>query len=146
MNILQTIGAAYATKSAATEASTEDKPTNGLRSTIVDLIILLSNLHVAHWQASRKTNEHAALGGLYASLDGLIDDFAETLMGLEGNTDMPTKSAEVAGGKGFADVVKGIRTSVESLCKESKTVSDDLANVAADMTQAVNKACYLLEL
>jgi hypothetical protein len=118
---------------------------NSMRTTIVEILFSLANLRIAHWQASTKTNEHRALGDLYEALDGLVDDFTEVLMGFEGSRDMPSTSAKISGGNGYEAIVDSLKTATETLCTASKSAgADDLANIAADMKQAVNKAKYLL--
>ena len=116
-----------------------------MRSTIVEILGLLGNLRVAHWQASTKTNEHKALGDLYESLDGMVDDFTEALMGMDRNRDMPSKTVTIAGGNGHEGILSKLQSAVAYLCTSSmEAKADDLANIAADMKQAVNKARYLL--
>lgn len=114
---------------------------DGTRTTIVNLLFLLGRLRIAHWQASTKTNEHQALGSLYDSIGSLIDDFAEILMGTEGGREMPTVSGPIGGGEGYDKIVEEMRTAALDLCKATQP---DLANIAADILQAVNKARYLL--
>lgn len=127
---------------AVVKSAAED---NSMRKTIVDMLFCLSNLRIAHWQASTKTNEHKALGDLYEALDGLVDDFTEVLMGRDRNRDMPTKSSEVKGGDGYEGVLTSLRKCVESLSADAKEAkAPDLENLAADMIQALNKADYLL--
>lgn len=113
---------------------------SGTRTAIVALLGLLASLRIVHWQASTKTNEHEALGDLYDSLDGLVDTYAETLMGLELKRDMPASGHEIKGGEGFEWIIKDLRTQIDKL----DTSSPDLGNIAADMLQAVNKASYKL--
>lgn len=117
----------------------------GVRGAIVDILALLPSLRVAHWQASTKTNEHQALGELYTTLDGLLDDFTETLMGLEGSRELPSRRCSVETGSGFEGLVGRVKDLVNQLVSETSAEAD-LNNIAADMRQAVSKACYLLEI
>lgn len=123
----------------------KEAATTGARATIVKILGLQPTLRVAHWQASTKTNEHKALGDLYEALDGMIDDFTETLMGLEGDRSLPAQKTSIETGNEFLGVVKEIRGLVNTLVSETRDEAD-LNNIAADMRQAVNKACYLLEI
>jgi hypothetical protein len=126
------------TKSAAADGSS-------MKTTIVDMLFCLSNLRIAHWQASTKTNEHKALGGLYEALDGLVDDFTEILMGRYRNREMPSKSDTVKGGDGYENVIASLRKCAESLSEDANTAkAPDLQNLAADMIDALNKADYFL--
>lgn len=116
------------------------------RASVIALLGMIPTLRVAHWQASTKTNEHKALGDLYEALDGLIDDFAETLMGLDGNDrSFESHGCTIEAKNEFAGIVKRIRDEVNKVV-EATSSEADLNNIAADMRQAVNKACYLLEI
>ncbi len=126
-------------------APVKEAATTGTRVTIIKLLGQLPTLRVAHWQASTKTNEHKALGDLYESLDGMIDDFVETLMGLEGSRNLESQKFTIEARNSFTDVVKAVRGLINTLVSETKDDAD-LNNIAADMRQAVNKACYLLEI
>lgn len=128
----------------------EDPPTevlkqaaDGPRATIIDLLFLLGNLRVAHWRASTKTNEHAALGQLYDSLSDLVDTLAETLMGDEGSREMPSRKATIGQGDGYDGLISEGKRLADSLCT-ALADKPDLANITADIRQAMNKAAYLL--
>ena len=123
---------------APTKAAASD-----VRQTIIDMLFVLGNLRVAHWQASTKTNEHAALGELYSSINDRLDTLAETLMGDEKNRDMPSKSAAIGSQDGYESLVTESKTLADRLCK-SLASPPDLANIAAEIRQAANKAAYLL--
>lgn len=107
---------------------------------------MLAGVQLAHWQAPSKTNEHRTLGDLYEGLSGLVDDFAEMTLGKNGNREFPelpvTFRAYAPGEivKGFCDLVIAAREEV------TETTDDDLANTLADMSAALNKAKYLLQL
>jgi len=50
---------------------------------ITKLLTVQNQLRVYHWQ-TKSYAEHKALGKLYESLDGLTDQFIETLAGTKG--------------------------------------------------------------
>jgi hypothetical protein len=45
------------------------------------LVAYNGSLQIAHWMANTVTNEHKALGDLYESMVGFVDEFAEVYMG-----------------------------------------------------------------
>lgn len=129
----------------AEPATPKEAAATGVRTTIVRILGLLPTLRVAHWQASTKTNEHKALGDFYEALDGLVDDFTETLMGLEGDRSLPAQKTSIETDNAFIGVVKELRSLINTLVGDTSGEAD-LNNIAADMRQAVNKVCYLLEI
>ena len=109
---------------------------------IIALVAFNTSVQLAHWQASSKTNEHRALGDLYGRMVELTDDFAELVLGKNGNRDLPTvKSIPLAG-----LVSLGIQTVLTARSEITDARDEDLANILADMSAALNKAKYLLEI
>ena len=102
-------------------------------------------MRVAHWSASTKTNEHAALGGLYAAIDDAVDAWAEAQMGRSGSRDFLAQDGTVRGTGSVKELLDDVRKAAEELMSASKS-APDLENIAADLIQAVNKTTYLLEL
>jgi hypothetical protein len=119
---------------------------SGIRSKILKLLLLNSSVRVAHWRASTKTNEHGALGDLYAVVDGFMDAFIEMEMGRAGGRDFSSVSGEVNASASNADLIKDLRTAAVGLLEEARSKNaEDLINAAAELIGAVNKAAYLLE-
>ncbi len=119
---------------------------SGIRSKILKLLLLNASVRVAHWRASTKTNEHAALGGLYSAVDDFVDSFVEMAMGREGHRDFSSVSGEVNASASNGELIKDLRAAAEGLLEEAKSKNaEDLVNTAAELIGAVNKAAYLLE-
>jgi len=110
---------------------------------IAHLVAYNGSLQIAHWMANTVTNEHKALGELYDSMVGLVDTFAETYMGKYGVITFPRDG--MIEDIHQAPITKGLEI-VEYLQKEfSIGKDDDLLNIIADMSTALNKAKYLLK-
>lgn len=105
------------------------------------------NVQRAHWQA-RDYASHVALGDLYESLSGLIDRLAENSFVKYGSTAFAigerivceTNAAPVplldAGLAELAAIRRELSTGVD----------DDALNIVAEMSEAINRAKYLLNL
>lgn len=116
-------------------------------SHITALMALNANLQIAHWQADTYGNTHKAIGDLYGSLTGLLDDLAEVHMGKTGSTTFP--EGEVIELRAEPDIGILLREGLEILNELRASLKqgedDDLLNIVADMSAAVNKAKYLLK-
>lgn len=118
---------------------------------IVDLLAFMANLRLAHWVAPTRTNEHRALGDLYETLDGLVDEFAEVCLGKSGERTFPAGDGEDDCGYSIGPMApesvleSGLETI--SAIREGLTVGpdDDLLNLVADMSAAINRTRYLLQ-
>jgi len=107
------------------------------------LVAYAGSLHIAHWLADTVTNEHKALGDLYDEISEQTDKFAEVYMGKYGEITFP-KDAKITDVTG-APAGYGV-TLVTKLQKEFTAGKDDeLLNILADMSAALNKAKYLLK-
>ena len=105
------------------------------------LLALLSNVRVAHWNASTTTNEHRALGELYEALDSTVDTFVELYMGkrkIAACGDAPASPVP--------EMLEGGCSAVSEL-RKALTVGedDDLLNALADIEAALSKAKYMLK-
>ena len=119
---------------------------SGIRSKILKLLLLNASVRVAHWRASTKTNEHAALGGLYSAVDDFVDAFIEMEMGRAGSRDFSSTSGEINASASNEELVKDLRTAAVGLLEEAKSKNaEDLINMAAELIGTINKAAYLLE-
>lgn len=112
---------------------------------------ILNQIRVFHWQ-TKSFAEHEALGKLYESLDGLVDEFVEVFSGRYGAV---PKASEVFDAKArnyvsnedtkayldkIADYLGG---EVNDFLEEEGT---ELANIRDEMLAAVNRTKYLLGL
>ena len=118
---------------------------NEYDKTIVCLVAYNGSLQLAHWCADTKSNEHRTLGELYEKMVELVDDYAEVCMGKHGliskdaiGTDCCLTVLTNPPEDGMELVVKlrGSLTAGED---------DDLLNILADMSAALNRAKYLLK-
>jgi hypothetical protein len=116
---------------------------------IAELLGLLNQARVFHWQTTSHA-EHVALGGLYDSLDDLVDKFIETHAGVYGSVEQaaPTFNTAVFNYQNKADVISYCDFSIAylsgKLTKEVRPECTDLLNIIADMLGAFNHTKYLL--
>lgn len=116
---------------------------------LVELIGYHASVWMSHWAAPTQTNEHKALGDLYESIGDLLDDLAELTMGKLRSLEIPEKYQLTVGStsdnytplidRGL-ELVKQYR----ALCRQGE--DDDVLNLLADMSHALNKASYMLQL
>lgn len=116
---------------------------SSLAECIAKLVAYNGSLQMAHWLADTVTNEHKALGDLYESMVGLVDDFAEVYMGSYGMVTFPKDAV-------ICDITEAPASEGIELVEELKTyfkagADDDLINILADMSSALHKAMYLLK-
>ena len=107
-------------------------------------------LRVWHWQTTSFA-EHKALGKLYESLDGLVDDFVETFAGSSGvpkaKEAFRTECVNHPGTDGIMswidEKISWLQTDVPAQVGENRS---DLLNIRDEMVGALNKTKYLLRL
>ena len=117
---------------------------------ITTLLTLQAQLRVFHWQ-TKSYAEHQALGGLYDSLEGRIDEFVETFSGRYG---VPAAKNDykltVVNYKDNAGCVEYIDKTIAYMVKDVpamlKPEDTDLLNIRDEMIGAMNKTKYLLRL
>lgn len=107
------------------------------------LVAYNGSLQIAHWMADTVTNEHKALGDLYESMVDLVDDFAEVYMGKYPVVSFPKEAV-------IEDITEGPASEGLEIVKDAQAKfkvgeDDDLLNILADMSSALNKAKYLLK-
>ncbi len=110
---------------------------------IHELVAYNGGLHLAHFMADTKTEEHEVLGELYEKMVDLTDTFVEVYMGQYGvikfvkGVDLPDLTSK--------PVTKGLAI-VEEL-DDYFTDEDDegILNVLAEMDIALYKAKFLLK-
>lgn len=107
------------------------------------LVCYLGALQYAHWLADTKTNEHAALGDLYHTLQGLVDDIVELYSGKYTLIAMPKALTIVSVGKKPCATGEELVDDLKEHFVAGK--DDDLLNITADMCAAIYKAKYLLK-
>ena len=108
------------------------------------LVGWLANLHIAHWLADTQTNEHKTLGDLYESADGLVDEFVEVALGKQLTVPLSCKcSLGPVDPRKHLDEGLGLVERVRAKLKVGE--DDDLLNLVADLSGAINRAKYLLK-
>ena len=114
---------------------------------VSEFLSLLANIRLAHWQADSRTNEHKALGDLYESVDGSVDEMVEILLGKNGSRDVDAKGLTLFANADLAQLLEAGMEIVEHIRTELETgTDDDMLNILADISAALNKAKYLLQL
>jgi len=112
---------------------------------------ILNQIKIFHWQ-TKSYAEHQALGSLYETLDGLVDEFVEVFSGSRGQvpkaqdlfkaTAKNYESNEAC--MAYLDEARDFLTNeVKSFLTEDDS---ELYNIRDEMLAAVNKTKYLLSL
>ncbi len=112
----------------------------------IQLLGLVANVHVAHWQASRKTNEHAALGELYEAILPMVDALTELAIARDGDAEFPAVNIAITNRAAYPELLAGglaLVAEIRATCTAG--VDDDLLNILADIAAAIRLAGYKLE-
>lgn len=100
-------------------------------------------IRVFHWQ-TKSYAEHKALGAFYDALSAATDDFAETLIGIDGAR--PVLKGEIK----IEDYAKGAPQSyIKAFAKEIsgwKDMTTDILNMRDSLLGEAHHALYLLSL
>ena len=112
----------------------------------IQLLGFRDNVHVAHWQAPRKTNEHATLGDLYDSILGKIDELTELALARDGNLEFPAGTIGIMNRAPYAELLGSALTLLAEI-RATFTAGndDDCLNVIADIAADIRRAGYKLE-
>lgn len=112
----------------------------------IQLLGFRDNLHVAHWQAPRKTNEHATLGELYEAILPLVDNLTELAISKDGVLDFPAESIAITNRAEYPALLGGgLGLLAEIRATLTAGVDDDALNIVADISAAIRHAAYKLE-
>jgi hypothetical protein len=113
------------------------------------LLTLHSQIRIFHWQ-TKSYAEHQALGGLYDSLDDLIDTFAEIYFGKYGrirtDTTFDISLANYEPATPLEVVDNAILYLTVELPKGLQSSDTDLLNIRDEMLGLLNQTKYLLTL
>lgn len=110
------------------------------------LLGLLGQLRMLHW-GTNSYAEHKALGKAYETLDGLVDTFIETWMGIHGKSLSPVRLELHSYKPGSAD--KLLDQAVQFFSKDMDSAisgNTDLSNIRDEMLGVINHTKYLLTL
>ena len=114
---------------------------------IAELLAFKTNVQLAHWQADSRTNDHATLGKLYEQLDEQVDLYTETVLGKAGTREIEASNIVLTAKADYSELLKAGLDTVAAACAEFKQgEDDDVRNILADITGAINHAKYLLNL
>ena len=116
---------------------------------IKKLVETQQQLRFLHWQ-TKSYAKHQAYGGIYSSLDGLIDTFVETCMGKHGRPSYSggyTLEGQDIDELSIQEFVDGTVSFLIGLTEKYDEKADtDLLNVRDEMLGEFNKLKYLLTL
>ena len=101
------------------------------------------SLRLQHW-LTKSHAQHKAIGSAYEGLDGLLDDFVETMIGAKGREVLSGISSLSVGGdvqKILADLENVLRNDIPKDVGEKETA---LLNMRDEMLALVQKTKYLL--
>ena len=109
-----------------------------------------SQFKILHWQ-TKGYARHQAFGGIYGTLDGLVDTFIETAMGKFGRFSLEENDKALnidnLQDVNIVDFLQEIKGFLVSLTGELDPNSDtDLLNIRDEMLGEINKLAYLLTL
>jgi hypothetical protein len=114
---------------------------------ITPLVKFQQQLRIFHWQ-SETYAQHKAFGKIYESLDGLVDDFVETYMGVFGKSKPTTQFTFVLDPFSEQNVNYAISDFEIYLKDMSFEIEDytEILNIRDSILVEVNKLKYLLTL
>jgi hypothetical protein len=116
---------------------------------IQKLITFQNELRLHHW-GTKSYSAHKALGKLYEGLDGLIDSFTETYLGVKGREEIKQISEIELNGPFRTSAEQVVNSLEDYLMNEvTKEVGEDqtaLLNIRDEMLGLVQQTKYLLTL
>lgn len=121
-----------------------------LSSKVQYFLEIQSQFKILHWQ-TKGYARHQAFGGIYGTLDGLVDTFIETAMGKFGRFSLEENDKALnidnLQDVNIVDFLQEIKGFLVSLTGELDPNSDtDLLNIKDEMLGEINKLAYLLTL
>lgn len=112
----------------------------------IALLGFRDNLHVAHWQAPRKTNEHETLGDLYEALLPRVDALTELAISRDGDAEFPAGTIAIVNRADYVELLGSGLSLLEEIRLTLVTgTDDDMSNIIADMVGEIRRAAYKLE-
>ena len=116
---------------------------------VTKFLTLHNQIRIFHWQ-TKSYAEHQALGGLYESLDDMIDTFAETYFGKYGrvrsDTSFDFSISNYEPSTPLELIDNAINYLTNDLPKVLQSTDTDLLNIRDDMLGELHKTKYLLTL
>lgn len=104
---------------------------------------------ILHWQ-TKGYARHQAFGGIYSTLDDLIDTFTETAMGKYGRFSL-SENEKTIKLQNISDLelslfIKTIKGKLVGMNSDLTDKDSDLLNIRDEMLGEINKLSYLLTL
>jgi len=130
-------------KSSSDDESSERRQGTEKCGCVEKLMSAQQSLRLQHW-LTKSHAQHKAIGNAYKDLDGLIDDFVETLIGAKGREVLSGISSISVGGdvqKILSDLEDALRNDISKDVGEKETA---LLNIRDEMLGLVQKTKYLL--
>jgi hypothetical protein len=114
---------------------------------ITPLVQFQQQIRIFHWQSDTYA-QHKAFGKLYENLDGLVDDFIETYMGIFGKSKPTNQFTFVLDPLSEVNLNHALNNFDSYLKDMNYELEDhtDLLNIRDSMLGEVNKLRYLLTL
>jgi len=114
---------------------------------IQNLLTIVNQLKYYHWQTD-SYSKHKALGEAYDTLNALVDDFVEILLGKYGKDLVPISiniktESELDANSAINEIAEFLANDLSNILSEKDT---DLLNIRDEMLATVNKTKYLLTL
>lgn len=117
---------------------------------VIKFVGMQQQFRMLHWQ-TKSYAKHNAYGGIYKSLDGLIDEFIETYMGKYGRVTFESgEGTIILKNTESLDLNSFIKENIswlKSLTQKLNPENDsDLLNIRDEVMGSLNKLRYLLTL
>lgn len=119
-----------------------------MENIVKNLLLILNQIKMYHWQ-TESFAQHKALGNTYDSLNDLIDNFVEILIGKYGRDVLVSSTLNIRRSEDLdlGDSLNSILPYLINLTDVLDQKSDsDLLNVRDEMLGEINKLKYLLTL
>ena len=117
------------------------------RTPLLRLVAFQTNLLIAHWQADTCTNTHKSLGDLYEIVSEKLDALAEISMGKSNDREFPEEAFEIVSNMPLNELMAfGLGELAQFRATCTPGLDDDLLNLVADISAAINHAKYFLRI
>jgi len=116
---------------------------------IIELMTIQNQFRIFHWQ-TKSFARHSAFGGIYDSLDDLIDKFVEVCMGkhgrpnFQGGVSVLLSDLKELNPMEFCEITNDFLMDLNN--KYDSTKDSDLLNIRDEIMGEINKLKYLLSL
>ncbi len=120
-----------------------------MEQVIIELLTIQNQFRIFHWQ-TKSFARHSAFGGIYETLDDLIDKFVEVCMGKHGRPDFEGGISVILSDLKELNPVEFCELAIDFLVELSNqydsSKDSDLLNIRDEIMAEINKLKYLLTL